>query len=131
MTHQPHTGHRAVIQAAIEDWWITADFGEPFNPHAVATQIETYLTNSGYQIAPDIPRTPMPTRTSIALACFLALVCLGATIASALHGDWVWALASLTGAGAFTYEVLGDVAERRYRRNARPLVLDRPESRQR
>ena len=120
MTHQPHTGHRAVIQRAIEDWWITADLPEPFNPHAVAVQIEMYLASSGYTIAPDIPRTPMPTRASIALAACLALTCLGATIASAIHSDWILALAGLLGTGAFTYEVLRDIAERRYRRARSP-----------
>lgn len=119
MTHQPHTGHRAVIQAAIEDWWIAADFAEPFDPHAVAVQIELYLTGRGYQITPDTPRTPMPTRTSIALACFFSLVCLGGTIAAALHDDWIWACAALTGSGVFAYEVLGDITERRYRRTTR------------
>lgn len=128
MTHQqPHTGHRAVIQAALEDWWIAADLDQPFTPAAAAVQIEMYLTSSGYQITPDIPRTPMPTRASITLACLLALICLGATIASAIHGNWALALAGLVVAGVFAYEAGGDIAERRHRRNAQPLVLDRPE----
>lgn len=131
MTHQPHTGHRAVIQTALEDWWINADFATPFDPHAVATQVETYLTHSGYTITPDTPRTPMPTRASITLAACLGLLCLFGAIASAIRTDWTWAAAGLIGAGTFTYEVLGDIAERRHRRTARPIVIDRPESRQR
>lgn len=128
---QPHTGHRAVIQAALEDWWITADLDKPFEPPAVAVQVELYLASSGYTITPDIPRTPMPTRASIALACLLALVCLGGTIGSAIHGQWVWALAGLVGCGTFAYEAGGDIAERRHRRNARPVILNRPGSRRR
>lgn len=73
----------------------------------------------------------MPTRTSIALAGFLALICLGATIASAIHHDWVWACAGLTAAGAFAYEALGGITERRYHRNTHPIAPDRPKGRQR
>lgn len=131
MTHQPHTGHRAVIQDALEDFWLNADPREAFDTHTVAELVADYLTHSGYTITSDTPRTPMPTRASITLAIFLALVCLGGAIGSAIHNDWVLATAGLLGAGAFTYEVLGDIAERRHRRTARPIVIDRPESRQR
>jgi len=119
MTHPPHTGHRAIIQAAIEDWWITTDLMAPFDTHDVTAQIEMYLTSSGYQITPDIPRTHrMPTRTAIALTATLALICLGGAIASAIQGDWGWAFISLVGAGAFTYELLGDLADRRHHTHA-------------
>ncbi|MFM9563273.1 MULTISPECIES: hypothetical protein [Streptomyces] len=130
MSPQPHTGHRAVIQTAIEDWWITADLPEPFNPHAVATQIELYLNSSGYTITPDIPRNRMPSRTALALSASFALVCLSGAIAFAVQTRWGWSLISLVGAGVYTYELLGDLAERRYRLTARPIVIDRPESRQ-
>ncbi|MDX3748707.1 hypothetical protein [Streptomyces sp. AK08-02] len=120
MTHQPYTSPHAAIQAALEDWWIHADLDQSFEPPTVATQVELYLTASGYTITPDIPRTPMPTRASITLACLLALICLGTTIAAATNGDWTWALASLIGAGAFTYEAGGDIAERHHRRTTRP-----------
>lgn len=126
MTHQPHTGHRAVIQAAIEDWWITADLPEPFNPHAVASQIDMDLNSRGYTITPDTPRNHrMPTRTTLALSAFLALACLGGGIASAFHSEWGWAFVALVGAGAYTYELLGDLTERRHRQGARPIVLER------
>lgn len=72
----------------------------------------------------------MPTRASITLALLLALVCLGGAIASALHSQWIWAAAGLIGTGTFTYEALGDIAERRHRRRTRPIVIDRPKSRQ-
>ncbi|MFF8034893.1 hypothetical protein [Streptomyces sp. NPDC016626] len=58
--------HRVVIAAALEDWWITTDLAQPFEPHAVAETVEFYLISSGYTIAPDTRTTPMhtPPRTT-------------------------------------------------------------------
>jgi len=115
MTHQPHTGHRAAIQAALDDYWLTTDPMAPFDTHDVTAQIEMYLTSSGYQITPDIPRNHhMPTRTAITLTATLALICLTGTITCAIQGDWGWAFVALTGTGAFTYELLGDLTDRHH-----------------
>lgn len=126
----PH-GPRHVIEEALTDWWFTTDPMQPFHIPAVAEQVETYLLSSGYTITPDIPRNHrMPTRSSIALTAFLALICLGGTITSTIRSDWGWAIGSLVGAIVFTHELLGDLNERRHRRNTRPIVIDRPKNRQ-
>ncbi|KPC86273.1 hypothetical protein ADL35_12380 [Streptomyces sp. NRRL WC-3753] len=51
---------RAVIAAALEDWWITTDPVEPFVPATVAADVELHLISSGYRITHD-DRTTMPT----------------------------------------------------------------------
>lgn len=131
MTHQPHTGHRAVIQNALDDWWINADFAEPFNTHTVTGLVDDYLTHAGYTITPDTTRTPMPTRASIALAIAVALLCLGGAIGAAIRTDWTWAAAGLIGAGAFAYEALGGITQRRHLRHTRPIPTDRIKNGQR
>lgn len=45
-------GHRPVIQAALDDWWLTTDPAHP-DLTAAAEQIELYLTSSGYRVTPD------------------------------------------------------------------------------
>ncbi|WP_055535265.1 hypothetical protein, partial [Streptomyces graminilatus] len=64
-----------------------------------------------------------------ALTAALALACLGGFIASAAHGDWIWALVALVGAVLFAHELGGDIAERHHRHNTHPIVTDRPGSR--
>ncbi|MEU9654420.1 hypothetical protein AB0E00_36765 [Streptomyces sp. NPDC048110] len=51
---------RAVIAAALEEWWITTDPVEPFVPATVAADVELHLISSGYRITQD-DRTTMPT----------------------------------------------------------------------
>jgi hypothetical protein len=130
MTHQPHTGHRAVIQAALDDYWLTTDLMAPFDTHDVTAHIETYLISSGYTITPDIPRTPMPTRTTITVHAVLIAVVVASAISTALRGDWLWTTLATALITVQIRELLGDLAERRHRRNARPIVIDRPTSRQ-
>ncbi|WP_329545544.1 hypothetical protein OG548_14295 [Streptomyces sp. NBC_01356] len=119
MTNQPKPGHRAVIQAAIEDWWITTDPGAPFHTPAVAEQIEMYLISSGYHITPDLRRKPMPTRRAIVTVILLAVVCVGSAFLAAVRGDWWWAALGLIGAGLLTTEAVRDISDRRHWRPAR------------
>ena len=57
-----HTSaHQKVIAAALEDWWITTDPLEPFEPATVADRVELYLVTAGYYIAPDTGIPPMHT----------------------------------------------------------------------
>uniref|UniRef100_A0AAU1ZZG4 Uncharacterized protein n=1 Tax=Streptomyces sp. NBC_00093 TaxID=2975649 RepID=A0AAU1ZZG4_9ACTN len=119
MTHQPHTGHRAVIQDALEDWWLNTDPREPFNTHTVAGLVEDYLTHAGYQIAPGIPRTHVPTRLSVIVSSLLVLVCLASALGSAIRSDWIWAAIGLAAGLAYAHEVLGDIAKRRHYRSTR------------
>lgn len=57
-----HTSaHQKVIAAALEDWWITTDPTEPFDPATVAANVEQYLLTAGYYIAPDTGIPPMHT----------------------------------------------------------------------
>lgn len=51
--------HLDVVAAALEDWWITTDPVQPFEPRAVAEAVEAQLITSGYYIAPDTEATPM------------------------------------------------------------------------
>lgn len=55
--------HQKVIAAALEDWWITTDPTEPFDPATVAASVELYLLTAGYYIAPDTGIPPMHTPT--------------------------------------------------------------------
>ncbi|MCM8550043.1 hypothetical protein [Streptomyces sp. STCH 565 A] len=54
---------RAVIAAALEDWWTTTDPVEPFAPTTLAADVELHLISSGYRITPD-DRTTMPRHSS-------------------------------------------------------------------
>lgn len=118
MTHQPQPGHRAVIQAAIEDWWITTDPTEPFHTPAVAEQIEMYLISSGYHITPDLRRKPMPTRRAI-VTVVLAVVCAGSALLAAVRDDWWWTAIGLIGAGLLSTEAARDINHRRRARTRR------------
>lgn len=64
MTQPTPPGHQRIIEAALDDWWITTDPIEPFHSPAVAEQVEMYLLNSGYTIAPDTRTSPMKTPTA-------------------------------------------------------------------
>jgi len=113
MTHQTHTGHRAVIQAAIEDWWITTDLPEPFNPHAVATQIDMYLAASGHTITPDPRKHPMPTRRTITGALLIARLTAASTLATAIRHQWGWTTAGALVTGFLTREAIRALGTRR------------------
>ncbi|WP_411090816.1 hypothetical protein [Streptomyces sp. 049-1] len=54
---------RDVIAAALEDWWITTDPVAPFEPAAVAADVEQYLDRAGYRITSD-DRTTMAKHSS-------------------------------------------------------------------
>jgi len=116
MTHQPHTGHRAVIQTALEDWWLNTDLSKPFEPHDVATQVDTYLTHSGYTITPDNPRTPMPTRRAITGTVLVALLCAASTTGTAIRHEWGWTMAGALITGFLTREATRAINDRRQNR---------------
>ncbi|WP_031104306.1 hypothetical protein [Streptomyces sp. NRRL S-146] len=117
-----HTNpHQKVIAAALEDWWITTDPLEPFDPDTVADRVELYLLTSGYYIAPDTGIPPMhtpapPSRTSVAITTLLALACLAGGLASMAHDNWFWAIAGASGAFMLSLEVRDELAERRAHR---------------
>lgn len=102
-----HTSpHQKVIAAALEDWWITTDPLEPFDPTTVADRVELYLVTAGYCIAPDtrsprMPAIPPPSRTHIAVLLLLTIVFLALTGISLLTEHWGWAI-PLTLATALT-----------------------------
>lgn len=62
ITPTPQTGgpHTDVVAAALEDWWITTDPVQPFEPRAVAESVEAHLVASGYAIVPVPGSPPMP-----------------------------------------------------------------------
>jgi hypothetical protein len=120
MTHHPQPGPRAVIEAALYDWWLSTDPAEPFHTPAVAAQVETYLLSSGYTIAPNTPRNPpMPTRRSITAVAAIAAICAVSVILATLRGDWAWAAAGTLGTGLLTREGIRDIRDRRHHRSAR------------
>jgi hypothetical protein len=120
MTTQPQPGHRAVIEAALYDWWTTTDPIQPFHAPAVAAQIEMYLLSSGYIIAPDTPRKPpMPTRRSITAVAAIAVLCAVSVVLAARRGDWAWAAAGTLATGLLTREGIRDIRDRRHHRSAR------------
>lgn len=114
MTHQPHTGHCAVIQDALEDFWLNTDPREAFNTHTVADLVEDYLTQAGYQITPDIPRNHrMPTRRAITGAVLVALLCAASTLGTAIRHEWGWTTAGALITGALTREAIRALNHRR------------------
>ncbi|MGW3417035.1 hypothetical protein [Streptomyces phaeochromogenes] len=117
MTTQPR-GHRAVIEAALNDWWINTDPVEPFHSPAVAKQIEEYLLSSGYVIAPDTRKTDMPKRRDIALLIALAAACAAAAVAASIVNDWWWGALGILGAALLTKEARHDIRDRRHARNS-------------
>lgn len=119
MTDKPRS-HRAVIEAALYDWWLTTDPHQPFHAPAVAEQVEVYLLSSGYVIGPDIPgNTPVPTRSDITTAVVLAVICTATAILAAVIHDWWWGTLGLLGAGLLVREAHRDIRDRRHARNHR------------
>lgn len=111
---------RELITTALEDWWITTDPSQAFDPPAAADMALTYLAGHGYTITHDT-RTPIPyrphdapSRASIAFAAFLALACLICTIAALAHHMWAWSIFALIGTGFLTHELLDELADRRH-----------------
>lgn len=120
MTHHTAAGHRAVVEGALDDWWLATDPAEPFNTPAVAEHIEMHLVSSGYAIVPNTPRNrPVPTRRAIATATVMALICTASVIFAALQGDWGWASAGALATLLLTREGLRDIHDRRNGRTAR------------
>lgn len=120
LTAQPApAGHRAVVAAALEDWWITTDPLEPFAPADVAVRIDEYLRSSGFTIAPDLRTNRMPTRRAIACTTLIALVVASSAIAAAWRGDWWWAALGALAAALLARESVRDLADRRHRIHAR------------
>jgi hypothetical protein len=92
------TGHRPLIQAALDDWWLTTDPAHP-DLDAAAHQIETHLLNSGYHITPHTPRsTAVIHRLSYTLA---ALAFASSLTLAALH-HWALAIGCLIVAAIYT-----------------------------
>lgn len=118
MTTQPR-GPRAVIEAALTDWWMNTDPVEPFHSPAVAEQVETYLLSSGYVIAPDTRKTSMPKRLDIAMTLLLVAVCAGAAAYATVINDWWWGTAGALGATLLGREALYDIRARRHARTRR------------
>ncbi|MFI8531084.1 hypothetical protein ACIGMX_12625 [Streptomyces aquilus] len=121
MTHlTPAPPHRAVIEAALTDWWTTTDPAEPFHTPAVAAQVEMYLLSSGYTITPDTRRNlAMPSRSAIVTALVLAAVCAISAVFALVRGDWEWAGMGVLGACLLAYEGIRDLQDRRAARSAR------------
>jgi alkanesulfonate monooxygenase SsuD/methylene tetrahydromethanopterin reductase-like flavin-dependent oxidoreductase (luciferase family) len=116
----PVRGHRDIVAAALDDWWITTDPQAPFHPHELADRIESYLRGSGYAIGPDLPTPQPPTRRETAEIAVLAGICaLAAALAAAL-GDWWWCAAGTLGAAALTNTARRDITTRRRHHQERP-----------
>jgi len=45
--------HLAVIAAALDDWWTTADPAATFDGDTIAPHVEMYLLSSGYHVTPN------------------------------------------------------------------------------
>ncbi|MFM9594495.1 hypothetical protein ACKI1O_34545 [Streptomyces scabiei] len=119
MTHHPATGHRAVIEAALIDWWTTTDPMQPFDAPDVADHVELYLLSSGYEIGPTTRKPHMPSRSNIAFAAFLALICAGGTIAFAHDASWPGALLCAAFTLCLAREIHTDLATRRHAKRHR------------
>lgn len=115
----PVPPHRIVVEAALDDWWITTDPAAPFHTPDVAAHIKTYLISSGYTISPDLRRNSMPSRRAITTVLALAVMCATSTVFAAIRGDWWWTIAGATATGALTWEGIRDLGDRRKGRNAR------------
>jgi hypothetical protein len=120
--NQQQPGHRRIIAAALEDWWITTDPVEPFAPDRVADQVDLYLISSGYHISPDTRRTTMPsrlpTRGDIASGIVLAVLAAIATIQAAVLGHEWWALIGGVLTVVLIRDTAGDIRDRRDARRA-------------
>lgn len=113
------TGPRAVVEAALWDWWITTDPLQPFAPADVAVRIDEYLHGSGFTIAPDLRKTRMPTRAAIAGTTLIALVVTASTIAAACRSEWWWTAIGALAAALLVREICRDLAARHHHTNAR------------
>ncbi|MBK3630519.1 hypothetical protein JHN59_38135, partial [Streptomyces sp. MBT49] len=49
----PPRPHRAIVAAALDDWWRTADPAATFDGETLAPRVEMYLLSSGYHITPN------------------------------------------------------------------------------
>lgn len=73
--------HRAVIDAALRDWWLTADPTAPDLQNA-AIRVELYLTSSGYEVRPDPHRALRHLlHRTVATAAVLSVLALGLLLA--------------------------------------------------
>ncbi|MFI6274284.1 hypothetical protein [Streptomyces sp. NPDC050988] len=115
----PPRGHRDVIEAALTDWWITTDPSEPFHSPAVAEQVETYLLDGGYVIAPDTRKTTMPKRRTIIATLLVALICCTGTGFAAADGRWTWAAFGATVTVLLVVDAARDHSARRHARDRR------------
>ncbi|QQM44987.1 hypothetical protein [Streptomyces liliifuscus] len=115
----PPRGHRDVIEAALDDWWLHTDPCEPFHAPAVAEQVETYLLSSGYVIAPDTRKTAMPRRRDIATLIVLTLACALTAVLAVIVNSWVWGCIGAAGALLLAHQAVTDIRDRRRARNPR------------
>lgn len=118
-TPQPTSGPRAVVEAALWDWWLTTDLRADYDPAEIAVQIDEYLRSSGFTIAADIRKHRMPTLSSIVGAALIAAVAATSTAFAAARGEWWWALIGALATALLTREVCRDLADRRHHHNAR------------
>lgn len=119
MTHHPAPGHRAVIEAALMDWWTTTDPMQPFDAPEVADHVELYLLSSGYEIGPNTGSTPVTSLPAIAFNLFLALIGALGTYAFITEGIWIWAVGCLALTTALAHEARRDITERLHARRSR------------
>lgn len=118
MNQQPPR-HRRIIAAALEDWWITTDPVQPFEPADVADQVDLYLISSGYRIHPDIPRNEMPRLRAIITVAIVTVIVIASTIGAAIRGEWEWAALGAVVTVLLARECIRDLSDRRRGRPAR------------
>lgn len=61
-----------------------------------------------------------PSRASIAFGVFLLVLCAVSAVGCAVRGEWWWAAAGVAAVVFVGWDLLGDLAERRYYRARRP-----------
>ncbi|MGW5123000.1 hypothetical protein ACWEQ7_02865 [Streptomyces sp. NPDC004069] len=115
-------GHRHVIAAALEDWWLTTDPAAPFDHAQVADHIDHQLTATGYHITTrttpvqnPTPPPAGPSRVTLAVDAFLTLACLTGTLIALARHDWWWAWVGGVGACLLGYELLLGITARLHR----------------
>jgi hypothetical protein len=84
----PVTPPGDVIKTALEDWWITADPGAPFEPAEAAGMALTYLLGSGYTIRhhTEEPAVKNPVRTTCDASLIDAGSAVGPCVLRRRHG---------------------------------------------
>ncbi|GGZ80407.1 hypothetical protein ACFOOM_07700 [Streptomyces echinoruber] len=115
----PAPGHRSVVAAALEDWWLTTDPAEPFDPDDLADHVDTYLASSGYLIAPDITPNRMPLRSVIIADVLITLFTLAATLGAARQHQWGWTALGTVVTAALARTCIRDLAHRHRTRGQR------------